>query len=68
MAANRGWFADWWQAGQYPPVWFAPADEEHLTPPETWRPKYRSGAGFTVPVAPVIKPVEDEEALLLFLL
>lgn len=34
MAANAGWFADWWQDGQFPPVWFAPADETHLTPAE----------------------------------
>jgi len=32
------------------------------------RQKYRTGAGFTVPHAPVIRPIEDEEALLLFLL
>lgn len=68
MAADEGWFAQWFAGGWFPSVWFAPADEEHLTPPETWRPKYRSGAGFKAPVAPEIRPVEDDEALLLFLL
>ena len=68
MATEPGWFYQWFVDGWFPPVWFAPADEEHLAPPETWRPTYRSGTGFTVPIAPEIKPVEDDEALLLFLL
>lgn len=30
MAANQGWFGEWFAGGWFPPVWFAPADESHL--------------------------------------
>lgn len=35
MAANTGWYGDWYATGWFPSVWFAPADESHLTPEET---------------------------------
>lgn len=32
---TEGWFySPWYVKGYFPPVWFAPADEEHLTPEE----------------------------------
>lgn len=34
MAVEPGWFYQWYADGWFPPVWFAPADDEHLTPPE----------------------------------
>jgi hypothetical protein len=81
MAANQGWFADWWQSGQFPPAWFAPADETHLTPPERARNYSVTGgitslsprrkSGFKRPEAPPTlapRSVEDDEALLLFCL
>lgn len=80
MAIDSGWYADWWQSGQFPPAWFAPADESHLTPPERARnysvsggitalsPRRKKG-GFKRPEAPVSlasKAIEEDEALLLF--
>lgn len=31
MAVSQGWFAEWYAGGWFPPVWFAPGDESHLT-------------------------------------
>lgn len=79
MAIDSGWYADWWQSGQFPPAWFAPADETHLTAPERVRnysvsggvsaltPRRKKG-GFKRPESPAIAarcPVEEDEALLL---
>jgi hypothetical protein len=37
MVANQGWYSDWYSTGWFPSVWFAPADESHLTPTEIRR-------------------------------
>lgn len=42
MAADGGWFAGWYDDDGFPPVWFAPADDSHLTPAE--RQPYLSAA------------------------
>lgn len=34
MAAESGWFYQWFADGWFPSVWFAPADDEHLAPEE----------------------------------
>lgn len=80
MAANQGWFGEWYAGGWFPSVWFAPADESHLLPDELAPPP---GAGAQAPVLiddshltsrgrrrvipfpDPVKPVEDDEALLL---
>jgi hypothetical protein len=41
MAANEGWFGDWFANGWFPAVWFAPSDESHLLPEETAPSAYR---------------------------
>lgn len=79
MAIDSGWYADWWQSGQFPPAWFAPADETHLTAPERARnysvsggissisPRRRKG-GFKRPEAPATnaaRAIEEDEALLI---
>ena len=33
MATEPGRFYEWFADGWFPPVWFAPADEEHIQPP-----------------------------------
>ena len=38
MAAD-GFFPQWFQAAYFPSVWFAPGDDEHLTPEERPRPR-----------------------------
>ena len=47
MAANEGWYSDWYATGWFPSVWFAPGDAEHLTPGELNRP----GPGSFYPVS-----------------
>jgi hypothetical protein len=37
MAADSGWFYLWTESEYFPPVWFAPGDESHLTPAELRR-------------------------------
>ena len=34
MAANEGWYQQWFANGWFPSVWFAPGDESHLLPEE----------------------------------
>lgn len=34
MAVEPGWFYQWYADNWFPPVWFAPADDEHLVPTE----------------------------------
>lgn len=56
--ATDGWFQNWFQAAYFPPVWFAPADESHLTDDEL-RPEYRGSgkaSGSRVPS----KPSDDD--------
>lgn len=58
MAANQGWFNEWFANGHYPSVWFAPGDESHLTPEETYRP---TDAGMA-PTNLRFEPIWDAEA------
>lgn len=37
MATEPGWFYQWFADGWFPPVWFAPADEEQVEPEPTRR-------------------------------
>lgn len=56
--ATEGWFPTWFSASYFPPVWFAPADESHLTDDEL-RPEYRGSgkaSGSRVPS----KPSDDD--------
>lgn len=47
MATDQGWFGLWFSDRYYPPVWFAPGDDTHLTPDE--RQSEHVGGGFVAP-------------------
>ncbi len=78
MAAESGWFPTWYAGSWFPSVWFAPADEEHLTPEEQrpsggqvegkkTKPRRLPRPAFIIPPRPLETPrnVEEAEALLL---
>jgi hypothetical protein len=48
MAANEGWYSQWFANGWFPSVWFAPGDESGV-PVEELRQEYRGGTGRMLP-------------------
>jgi hypothetical protein len=48
MAANEGWYSQWFANGWFPSVWFAPGDESGV-PVEELRLEYRGGTGRMLP-------------------
>ena len=72
MAANDGWFAQWFAGGWFPAVWSAPADESHPCCPRKSAPAAAAArASGTWRRSPSLvfdarrNPVDEEAAMLL---
>jgi hypothetical protein len=61
------WLPGAWKSGAWAEGTWG-ADDEAQQPEIPRRYRMGSGVGFKVPTAPVIKPIEEEEALLLCLM
>ncbi len=76
MATEPGWFYQWFADSWFPPVWFAPSDEEDVPVEERRgvggtpdKPKKRRRPAMIYNPLPVIEPargpVDEVEALIL---